>query len=409
MPHRRRTIVRLFAIALLTLASALASANGASANVTRGCLTRFDPAADYFPDKVRLEDASLFTVDYRRSYKVVTVREPYPGGAPERYVLVQCGAPTPALTGDLAGAQIIPIPISSLYSGSTTHLPLLVELGRLDVLTGVARLSQLTGDAILQHAAKARVREFAPASVIDTELVAAGRPSLLMAGGSASASLGAVRQAGVPVVANAEWLESTALARAEWLKYMALFLNEERAAQQLHAAMKGRYQAIRAKATSQPRAAWPLVMTGRSTRGRFVIAGGRSYVAAMIADAGGRYVWADNGSTGAPSVDLELQITRAAQADIWINGGGWKDLADMLADEPRYAELKPYRTGQVWVYERRQQPSGANDYWSRSISRPDLVLADLVKIFHPALLPDHAFEWYMPVPRTSTGASTHGR
>ena len=60
--------------------------------------------------------------------------------------------------------------------------------------------------------------------------------------------------------------------------------------------------------------------------------------------------------------------------------------------------FKAFRNGQVWVYERRRQPSGANDYWTRSVSHPDLVLADLVKIFHPALMRDHVFEWYMQVP-----------
>jgi iron complex transport system substrate-binding protein len=109
-------------------------------------------------------------------------------------------------------------------------------------------------------------------------------------------------------------------------------------------------------------------------------------------------VWADNTATGSPSVDLEAQLRRASNADVWINGGGWKNLAAMLDDEPRYAEFKAYRTGQVWVYERRVTPAGGNDYWSRSISHPDLVLADLVKILHPALAADHPFEWYMQVP-----------
>ena len=134
-----------------------------------------------------------------------------------------------------------------------------------------------------------------------------------------------------------------------------------------------------------PESERPLVMTGRSTRGLFVIAGGRSYVAALIKDAGGRYAWADNTSVASASVDLEAQIQRAANADVWINGGGWKNLAAMLDDEPRYAAFKAYRQGQVWVYERRQTPPGGNDYWSRSVTHPDLVLADLVKIFHPAL------------------------
>ena len=42
--------------------------------------------------------------------------------------------------------------------------------------------------------------------------------------------------------------------------------------------------------------------------------------------------------------------------------------------------------------------AGGNDYWSRSVTHPDLVLADLVKIFHPRLAVEHTLEWYMQVP-----------
>src|SRR4029450_3569787 len=105
-----------------------------------------------------------------------------------------------------------------------------------------------------------------------------------------------------------------------------------------------------------------------------------------------------NRAVGNASVDLEAQVHRGSGAEFWINGGGWKNLAAMLEDEPRYAAFKAYRTGQVWVYERRVTPSGGNDYWFRSVSHPDLVLADLVKIFHPALAADHPFEWYRPLP-----------
>src|SRR5580765_3448200 len=69
-------------------------------NLTAGCVDRFDPSADYFPDKATIEDAATFGVDYRKSYKVVTVKEAYVGGPSERYVLVQCGAPSPVLPGE---------------------------------------------------------------------------------------------------------------------------------------------------------------------------------------------------------------------------------------------------------------------------------------------------------------------
>lgn len=391
-----------FALIVACVAAALSGAQAAadepiSGNVTRGCVDRFDPSVDYFPDKVTVEDAVNFTVTYHRSYKLVQTR---PGAAApaERYALVQCGAPVPAVRGELAGAQVVTVPITSLYSASTTHLPPLVDLGRLDVLTGVATRKFLTGDDIVRRANSPEVREFAPASVIDTELVIAQQPSLFLTAGSAAAEIAVIRQAGIPVAATHEWLEPTALARGEWLKFMALFLNEERAAQRLYAAVKARYRTLSAKATAVPEAHKPTVMTGRGTRGEFVIAGGRSYVAALIQDAGGRYVWADNTSTGTLTVDLEAQLARAGAADIWINGGGWSSLSEMVKDEPRYGLFKAYRSGQVWVYERRVAPSGGNDYWSRGLSHPDLILADLVKTFHPALVPEHQFQWYLQVP-----------
>ncbi|MGQ0736615.1 MAG: ABC transporter substrate-binding protein, partial [Acidobacteriota bacterium] len=352
----------------------------------------------YFPDKAVIEDAANFSVTYHRSYKVVRVHNLAAGNPVERYVLVQCGAPAPRLDGELTGAQVATVPIASLYSASMTHLPLLVDLRRLDVLTGVSKLKDLIGDEILARANSGQVREFATVTVIDAELVASRRPDLFMTGGVASAPLAVIRSAGIPVVTNNEWLESTALGRAEWLKYMALFLNEERAAQRLYGDMKARYRRLSAVATAVPEHMKPLVMTGRGTRGDFVIAGGRSYVAALIKDAGGRYVWADNTAQGSATTDLETQIRRAANADIWINGGGWQNLAAMVKDEPRYGEFKAYRTDQVWVYERRMTATGGNDYWSRAISHPDAVLGDLIKIFHPSLAPQHEFEWHMRVP-----------
>jgi iron complex transport system substrate-binding protein len=403
---RSRTVplpIRLSVLAVMAVCgSIVASHDGLraqAANVTRGCVGRFDAATDYFPDKALVEDAANFSVEYRKSYKVLTVKDPANGGRPERYVLVQCGAPVPKLTGELAGAQLVTVPVPSLFVFSPTYLSLLVDLNRVDVLTGVAQVDVVTNPEAQARIRAGKVIEFARIGlVVDVERVVVARPSLLMASGPSAATLSLIRSAGVPVVANVEWLESTALGRAEWLKYMALFLNEERAAQGLYAAMKGRYRSLSTRATELPQSQWPLVMTGRSTRGLFTIAGGRSYVAALIKDAGGRYASAGNPSVGIASVDIEAQIRQAASADIWINGGGWTTLGSMLEDEPRYAEFKAYRDAQVWVYDRPVASGRTNDYWSRSVAHPDLVLADLVRIFHPRLALDHPFEWYSAVP-----------
>jgi iron complex transport system substrate-binding protein len=394
---RVTTLAAMICSATLVATSQVSVTPSGVSNLTKGCVERYEAATDYFPDKVTVEDAVNFTVTYHRSYKVVQTKTSASNSA-ERYVLVQCGTPTPPLQGELAGAQVSTVPIGSLYSESTTHLSLLVDLQRLDVLTGVSTKKFLIGDEILKRAGSAQVREFAAASTIDTELVVSQRPGLFMTAGSTSTELSVIRQARIPVVANHEWLEPTALARGEWLKYMALFLNEERAAQRLYGEMKARYRDLSAKARAVPEVRKPTVMTGGGMRGDFVIAGGRSYAAALIKDAGGRYIWADNPATGSVTVDLEAQLNRAGNAAIWINAGTVQSLTAMIKDDPRYGLFKAYRNGQVWVYERLVTAAGGNDYWSRAVSHPDLVLADLVKIFHPGLVPQHEFQWYLQVP-----------
>jgi iron complex transport system substrate-binding protein len=387
-----------FVSAAVAAAAAAAPPPTITANLTRGCVDSFHATADYFPDKARIESARGFSVEYRRSYKVLTVANAYPKGPAERYLLVQCGAPPPALAGDLAPAAVIRVPIRSMFSGSTTHLPLLVDLERLDLLTGVRSFGDVMNTPVLARIQAGKLIEFGSHAGIDAERVVASGPDLLMTGGDFNSVYTAIRGAGIPIVANAEWLEPTPLGRAEWVKYMGLFLNEERRANALYEAVRDRYHGLVKRTRTIPEAARPRIMAGRGPRGQFYIAGGRSYVAGLIKDAGGRYVWADNTDTGSPLVDLEAQLRRAGDADIWINGGGWKDRAAMLGDEPRYAEFKAFRAGQVWVYERRVNAAGANEYWSRSVTRPELVLADLIKIFHPKLLPNHDLEWYMPVP-----------
>src|SRR5207249_4792756 len=152
-----------------------------------------------------------------------------------------------------------------------------------------------------------------------------------------------------------------------------------------------RYLTMRERASRIPKEKRPRVMTGVAARGMFEVSGGASYVAKLIEDAGGVYVWSDNTSRGVMTVDLESQIARASSADFWINGGQWKSLKAMTTEEPRYREFKPVREGHVWLYDRLVNAAGAYDYWSRGVTRPDLILEDLIKIFHPALAAQHEF------------------
>ena len=165
-------------------------------NITTGCLERFDDATDYFPDKATVEEAVNFSVEYHRSYKVVTVKQTYLGGPAERYVLLQCGAPPPQSSAPLSRVSIVTVPVKTMFSASTTHVPLLVDLDRLDTLTGVSRFDSIVSPPVVDRIKAGSLVEFAPKGVIDAERVVAQHPSVLMTGGSDSSTFLAIRAAG---------------------------------------------------------------------------------------------------------------------------------------------------------------------------------------------------------------------
>jgi len=372
----------------------------AATNQTTECIESFGPEMDYFPDKAHLTHATNFSVEYHRSYKVVTVNHASDGGPGARYVLVQCGSPAPELSGTLSGATAVTVPITSLFSGSTTHLPVLLELNRLDVLTGINEAQYVSDSRVLDRMREGKIVEYGKFGPINAELIISKTPSMVMASGNTEPGYAPLRLAGIPLVANTEWLETSALGRAEWLKFIALFLNEEKRAEERFAEIVRRYRTVMERVKDIPENQRVKVMTGGVFRGSFIVAGGGSYVSGLIRDAGGQYVWADNPETGSPRVDMESQLARAVNADVWINGTeDWTSLEGMLADDTRYEAFKAFRTGQVWLYNRRLGgETGANDYWSRGVAEPDRILADLIKIFYPDRARDYEFEWYKQVP-----------
>ncbi|MEV0968224.1 ABC transporter substrate-binding protein [Microtetraspora glauca] len=356
------------------------------------CVTSYDANADYFPVKQTLTHATNFTLTYAKNYQVVTVKEPAPGAKPETYVLVRCGTPAPELTGGLAGAVTVETPIESLYSASTTHLPFITELGVLDRLKAVASAGYITSPEVLERVKSGAVTEYASGQEIDTEKVIGARPDVLMTQGTEDKAYGPLRQAGIKVVANAEWLESTALGRAEWIRLMAALTGTESTANEVFGKIESDYTSLTAKA----KAATPVaVLPGQMYQGQWSMPNGGSYVAGLIKDAGGTYPWADTSGSGGTTLDLEAVLAKAKDAKVWLAiVNEWKTLGDVKKSDARYATFSAYGTGEVWSANKTMGPGGGNDYWERGVARPDLVLGDLVAILHPDLAPGHAFTFY---------------
>lgn len=377
---------------LLTACSVQSTVDASAGGDANGCVTDYTEGKDYFPDKTQLSYAKNFTVTYHDSYQVLEVKQSFQGGPAEKYVLFRCGTPAPEATGDLAGAQQIEVPIDSIFSGSTTHLPLLDALDEMPSLTGVSNASYVTNEAARQRIEDGKAVEYAANQSIDTELVISSKPDLLMTGGTDDPAYQVLKGNGIKVVANAEWLEETPLGRAEWVKYLAAFTGDEDKAAKVFDQIETDYQAV--AATAEKSGTPVSVLPGQMFNGVWYMPAGDSYVAAMIDDANATYAWADTPGTGSVQLSLEEVLSKGRDAEVWLMSSDVQTLADVTADDPRYAEFTAFTKKAVWSNNARIGPGGGNDYWETGVTRPDLVLADLVKVLHPDVQLDHQLVFY---------------
>ena len=357
------------------------------------CTQNYNPNTDYFPEKITVNYATGFNVEYRKNYKIVTVKNPWRNAKKGfQYILVQCGTPAPE---GFTSSQIVTVPINSLVSLSTTHLPHLAKLGVVDKLIGVSDTKRVNTLKVVDKIKVGKVTEVGNNQNLNIEKILELNPDLVMTYGVGNPQIDShpkLLEAGLKVGINAEYMETSPLGRAEWLKFTALFFNQENLAQESFSKIAQKYENIASKTKSSKQL--PTVFTGFNFKGTWYIPGCQSYVAKYLNDAGTNHVCVGNYS-GSNPLSFEDVFQRAANSDYWLNvSQSWEKITDILAEDNRYGNFLAVKTGKIYNNNARVNQNGGNDYWESGTSNPDVVLSDLIKIFHPEILPNHQLVYY---------------
>lgn len=360
-----------------------------------------------FEHRVELEFAQNFVVEYGPTYKIVTIDSPWQGAQEVfRYLLVQCGTAVPQGYDD---HQVIQIPVASVAALSTTVLP------RLDRLGVVERVVAIEDTALVNTpSVRARIDAGEIVAVggveINVEPLLDVDPDIIWAFAYGDPQFDMhpkLVEVGLPVVLIADYMEPTPLARAEWLKYYALFFNLEAEAEAQFAQIVEDYLTM--AQTAQAIENKPTVFAGVPRGDSWRVPAGHSYLAHFLADAGADYLWAELEGTGSLPLSFEVVYERALDADFWVpNTGAWATIADVLSADERYGDFAAVVGANVFNNTGRINEFGGNDYWETGISNPHWVLADLIAVFHPDLLPDHEPVFYRrltPTDDTSDNSS----
>jgi len=345
-------------------------------------------------EQVPLSYAKNFTIEDFDTHKLMTVRNAWRGAdrLSFRYGLVPRDSEAPDLPEDVA---VIPVPVERMSILETVYLAHVQALDLYDCLVGMAHLDYASDKKAIEQVKNGYTKAIQPGATLDIESLLLLRSDLILTSAMGDPQFDAhpaLQRAKQPVVVTAGYMEAHPLGRAEWIKFTAAFFGKEREAATIFDRVAARYHELEERVKGV--VTRPKVLANAPFGGVWHVPGGQSFTAKAIADAGGEYVFAEDDSTGGVPKDFESVFFSAADADIWIHPGAARSLAELMDRDARFAKFKAVQNRKVFNNTLRMSEVGGNDTWERGVLHPEEVLADLIAIFHPELLPGHQFVYY---------------
>lgn len=295
----------------------------------------------------------------------------------------------------LRNKQIIRIPVERVVVLSTTHIGFIEKLGFESSIIGVSGKDFVTNQMIRNRIEQGSVADVGYDQNLNYELLLQLKPDLVLAygiGSDVAAHLSKMKDLNIPVVINAEYLEETPLGRAEWLIFIGSLFAEDNHAQHIFDEIVHEYETLKSKVDSTRMK--PVILTGVPYKDNWWVPGGKSYMANLIADAGGDYLWKDNPSRESFVVSLENAIVKANKADFWINTGQTNSIEDILAGDRRFEIIPALQNKMIYNDNNRINATGGNEVWETGSANPQDLLRDLIAIFHPELIVEKDLHYY---------------
>lgn len=288
------------------------------------------------------------------------------------------------------GYTTVRVPVEHTIVMTMLQLSNFTALDAHDVISGITGTKNLFDKDIRRRVKEGSIQKIGMEGNFDTELIMAASPDVIFISPFKRGGYDAIKEAGIMLVPHMGYKEADPLGQAEWVKFVGMFIGKEQQAAEVFRGIEQRYndvKALAAKATQRP-----TVFSGEMHGGNWYAVGGKNYLAQLFRDAGADYIVKDN-NTGGVNIEYEQMYAMAANADYWrvLNSfPGDFSYEALRESEPRNELFKAFRDRHVIYCNMKQTP-----YYELAPVAPDVVLKDLVAIFHPELVePDYQPTFY---------------
>ena len=332
--------------------------------------------------------AQGFSVSHFEDYQLVDIQDP--SGESDlqyHYALLQRGKSKAGIPSEY---EIIEVPIKSAICLTTLQLSSFIKLKALDKIVGISSTRFLFNPQMKEQLAAGHTQRIGSEGEFDAELVMALQPDIILVSPFKRGGYDAIRNLDIPLVNFLGYKETSPLGQAEWIKFVGLLLGMEEKAEKEFQEIEQKYNEL--KALTESKKEKPTVLSGELHSGNWYVVGGKSYLAHLFEDAGGNYFMQNDNESGGFYVDFESVYSQGANADFWriVNSHNGTFSYEVLdKTDARYADFKAFQDKKVIYCNLREKP-----FYENTPVEPEVVLADLIKIFHPDLLPNHVLVYY---------------
>ena len=274
------------------------------------------------------------------------------------------------------------LPVKSVVSFSATQWAVFLRLGEINRVKGILEGRFVTDSTMLALLAQEKVFDIGTEAAADIERMIQLQPDVLLYSPYFDGNQGGLNVTGAMLFPFADYMENTPLGRAEWIRVIGILAGCEDKADAWFDDIEWRYNSLSGLCANVKQR--PTVFSDLAFNGQWYVAGGKSYIAKLFADAGADYIWKDNPSTASVPMDAESILSKAQKAEYWrvINSNPFPMTYEALAKEsPVYPLFDAFKNRKIIVCD--ILPTG---YFEQSQCEPDLLLADFIHFFHPELL-----------------------
>ena len=244
---------------------------------------------------------------------------------------------------------------------------------------------------------KGAIRELGKNDGINTEVLLEINPDVVVGFGidGINKTFETIKRGNIPVIYNGDWVESSALAKAEWIKFFGVLFNKEREADSIFNTIEKNY--LEAKTIAKKVKNKPTILSGAMTKDVWHLPNGNSPEAQFLKDANVDYLWRDTSGNASLYLSFETVLDKAKGADIWLSPSYYISLNQLEKANPLYNNFKAFKNQSVYSFSNTTGKTGGVLYYELGTARPDLVLKDIIKICHPELLESYTPYFFKPL------------